>query len=93
MMDTVEREKVLRCIKESRENIDWGQSEDGDAFLHYSAALYRTIASHECLPSVQSEIIRCGDCKYNNNCDIQFHAQAGDTFYCGAAKRRVNVFD
>ena len=53
--DCVSRQAVLKCIKESRENIDWGQSEDGDAFLHYSAALYRTIASPECLPSVQPE--------------------------------------
>ena len=50
--DAVSRQTVLRCIKESREGIDWGQSEDEDAFLHYSAALYRTIASKECLPSV-----------------------------------------
>ncbi len=55
MDDLVSRQKVLRCIKESRENIDWGQSEDGDAFLHYSTALYRTIASKECLPSAQPE--------------------------------------
>ena len=50
--DAVSRQMVLQCIKESREGIDWGQSEDEDAFLHYSAALYRTIASKECLPSV-----------------------------------------
>lgn len=47
MVDLVSRQKVLRCIKESRENIDWGQSEDGDAFLRYSAALYLAIASKE----------------------------------------------
>lgn len=57
MDDLVSRQKVLRCIKESRENIDWGQSEDGDAFLHYSAALYRTIASKDCLPSEQQWIL------------------------------------
>ena len=50
--DAVSRAKVLRCIKESRDGIDWGQSEDAEAFLHYSATLYRTIASHECLSSV-----------------------------------------
>lgn len=53
--DLISRETVLRCIKESRENIDWGQSEDGDAFLHYSAALYRTVASSKCVPAVQPE--------------------------------------
>ena len=64
MSDFVDRVTVLRCIKESRENIDWGQSEDGDAFLHYSAALYRTIASPECLPSAQPEIVRCCECAF-----------------------------
>ena len=60
MDDFVSRQKVLQCIKESRENIDWGQSEDGDAFLHYSAALYRTIASKECLSSADVEPVRHG---------------------------------
>ena len=64
MNDLISRQAVLRCIKESREDIDWGQSEDGDAFLHYSAALYRTIASEECLPPAQSEEFEwCHDCK------------------------------
>ena len=45
------------------------------------------------LPSAQPEIIRCVDCKYNNDCDIQFHAQAGDTFYCGAAERKTDGSD
>lgn len=39
----IKRKYVLECIKESRDGIDWGQSEDGDAFLHYSACLYRTM--------------------------------------------------
>ena len=55
MSDLISRQTVLRCIKESRDNIDWGQSEDGDAFLHYTGALYRTVASEECLPSAEPE--------------------------------------
>ena len=63
MAEYVNRNTVLRCIKESRENIDWGQSEDEDAFLHYSACLYRTIASVECLPDACVEkVVRCKDC-------------------------------
>ena len=60
MSDTIYRQTVLRCIKESRDNIDWGQSEDGDAFLHYTGALYRTIASEECVPSAE-HIAHIGD--------------------------------
>ena len=40
------------------------------------------------LPSAQPEPIRCKDCRHNYNCDIQYHAQAGNMFYCGAAERR-----
>lgn len=40
------------------------------------------------LPSVNpQEPIRCKDCIHNNNCDIQYHAQAGDMFYCGAGRK------
>ena len=56
----IKRKDVLECIKESRDGIDWGQSEDGDAFLHYSACLYRTIASNECFPPADVVEVRHG---------------------------------
>ena len=59
--DYIKRKDVLECIKESRDGIDWGQSEDGDAFLHYSACLYRTIASNECFPSAAVAEVRRGE--------------------------------
>ena len=70
--DAVSRQTVLQCIKESRDGIDWGQSEDEDAFLHYTAALYRTIASKECFPSVQpkpkmGEWVNMGNHEVNRN--------------------------
>ena len=74
MSDLISRQTVLRCIKESRDNIDWGQSEDGDAFLHYTGALYRTVASEECLPSAEPDVIRCKDCKH-------YAPEAGDDSY------------
>ena len=61
MADYIKRKDVLECIKESRDGIDWGQSEDGDAFLHYSACLYRTIASNECFPSADVTEVRHGE--------------------------------
>lgn len=36
----------------------------------------------------QPEIIRCKDCTHNNNCEIQYSAQAGELFFCGGAERR-----
>ena len=34
------------------------------------------------------KITRCKDCKHDNNCEIQYAAQAGSEFFCGAAERR-----
>lgn len=71
MDDYISRQTVLRCIKESRDDIDWGQSEDGDAFLHYSAALYRTVASKECVPDADVvPVVRCKECKFRENDDF-----------------------
>ena len=42
------------------------------------------------LPSAQPDIVRCKECRYNHDCDIQYHAQAGEEFYCGAAERRTD---
>lgn len=61
MADLISKDKVLRCLKESSEHIDWGQSEDGDAFKHYVGANYRTIAEFK---PEQPEIVRCKDCRY-----------------------------
>lgn len=61
--------------------------------VYKSSGIGTALKALKALPPAQSEIIRCGDCKYNNNCDIQFHAQAGDTFYCGASKRKTNGFN
>ena len=65
MAEYIRRDTVLRCIKESRDGINWGQSEDGDAFLHYSACLYRTIASAECIPAADVRpVVLCRNCKW-----------------------------
>ena len=40
-------------------------------------------------PTVDAiEVVRCRDCKHNCNCEIQYNAQAGELFYCGAAERK-----
>lgn len=42
----------------------------------------------EALEQERPEIIRCKNCRHNNNCEIQFDAQAGSEFFCGSAERR-----
>lgn len=104
--DVISRQAVLRCIKESRENIDWGQSEDGDAFLHYSAALYRTIASEECLPAIEpkrgkwkchyeilektSEYIISASGYECSECGTMFHNQWDFCGNCGAIMEKAD---
>lgn len=39
-------------------------------------------------PTIESEIIHCHECEHNNDCNIQYAAQAGEEFYCGAAERQ-----
>ena len=46
------------------------------------------IETIEILPSAQPEIIRCKECRHNNDCEIQYSAQSGDEFFCGCAERR-----
>lgn len=42
----------------------------------------------EALEQERPEIIRCENCRHDNNCEIQFDAQAGSKFFCGSAERR-----
>lgn len=34
------------------------------------------------------EVVRCKDCLHNRACEIQYNAQVGDLFFCGAAERK-----
>ena len=41
------------------------------------------------MPTVDAvPVVRCKDCLHNRACEIQYHAQAGDLFFCGAAERK-----
>lgn len=51
---------------------------------------YGTLSEAIKVPSAQPEIVRCKDCRHNHNCDIQYHAQAGDMFFCAGAERRTD---
>lgn len=89
--DYIHRQTVLRCIKESRDGIDWGQSEDGDAFLHYSAALYRTVASKEYVPAADVvEVVRCKDCE---NWQTDWNPSIPDRHYCAVIDSMMKAND
>lgn len=42
----------------------------------------------EALEHEQSEIIRCKNCRHDNNCEIQYCAQAGSKFFWGLTERK-----
>ena len=33
-------------------------------------------------------VVRCGKCIHNNDCEIQYSAQAGENFFCGYGERK-----
>ena len=46
------------------------------------------------MPTVDAvPVVRCKDCLHNRACEIQYHAQAGDLFFCGAAERKDGEHD
>lgn len=33
-------------------------------------------------------VVRCKNCIHNNDCEIQYSAQAGEYFFCGCGERK-----
>lgn len=59
-----------------------------DGFQFYIDALKDVELNVMALPTVDAVPVRCKDCLHNRACEIQYHAQAGDLFFCGAAERK-----
>lgn len=79
--DAVSREAVSSWLKQYGQDVLHGKYEFSLMYI------WKNLMD---LPSVQPEIIRCKDCRHNHNCDIQYHAQAGDMFFCAGAERRTD---
>ena len=78
--DAVSRADVIELVKDSYYNLAESIEDT-----------WAMVADVEKLPAVQpQQIVRCKDCINNRNCDIQYHAQAGDEFWCAAAERRTD---
>ena len=51
-----------------------------------------TISALKRLPSADVvQVVRCKDCIHNNDCDIQYSAQAGDNFFCGFGETEKDI--
>lgn len=86
MKDLIDRQAAISALGEESEV--W--VDDDDYTLGQRNQWRYDVAALKAVPSVQPEIIYCKDCLHNRNCEIQYHAQAGDMFFCGAGERRTD---
>lgn len=42
-------------------------------------------------PADVAPVVRCKGCMHNNDCDIQYSAQAGENFFCGFGETEKDV--
>ena len=87
----------MRLIDVDALRADYGMAEDcKDCKTGYRSCEYDRIYSKmdfcgwlDDAPPVDAvPVVRCKDCLHNRACEIQYHAQAGDLFFCGAAERK-----
>ena len=78
--DMISRKAAVEALKDA----------ENHAFNSYYQGLIKAHKIIADLPSAEPEIIRCKDCRYNNDCEIQYSAQSGDEFFCGCAERKDN---
>lgn len=76
------RKEAIKWL--SNLKMDIGKTQHQELW-HYEQAIDEII---EILEQERLEIIRCKNCRHNNNCEIQFDAQAGSEFFCGLAERK-----
>ena len=59
--------------------------------------IIRNMPKYKFPPADVAPVVRCKDCIHNNDCDIQYSAQAGENFFCGFGKtekdERENVYE
>jgi len=77
----IDRQAALDAIKKLEKPAPTAQ---------HLSAIFDCEDTIKALPSAQPEIMRCKDCRYNNDCEIQYNAQSGDEFFCGCAERKDN---
>lgn len=73
------KQETIRELELIKGRIEWEYPIDGQIALDMAI---------EALEQERSEIIRCRNCRHDNNCEIQYSAQAGSEFFCGSAERR-----
>ena len=62
---------------------------NADTVLQYMKDISNKIKSLK--PADVVQVCRCKDCIHNNDCDIQYSAQAGENFFCGFGETGKDV--
>lgn len=87
MDEYISRQAVLNKINERQRKLIYCFGFENDAVKIMDIAKSIVIA----MPSAQPKIIMCKDCIHNNDCDIQYSAQAGENFFCGFGETEKDV--
>lgn len=62
---------------------------NADTVLQYMKDISNKIKSLK--PADVVQVVRCKGCIHNNDCDIQYSAQAGENFFCGFGENEKDV--
>ena len=81
--DYIRREDVSNWLKQYGQDVLHGK---------YKFSLMYIWKNIMDLPSADVvQVVRCKDCIHNNDCDIQYSAQAGENFFCGFGETEKDV--
>lgn len=84
LIDADKLKKALGITSEDCNKCDWGSYESCGRGYDFEDAC---VAIDNAVTVDVVPVIRCKYCLHNRACEIQYHAQAGDLFFCGAAER------
>lgn len=79
------QEAIRRIEKKVDEVYGYPKTEYAEGYVNACKAAIKMLKSLSTVDAVP--VVRCKDCLHNRACEIQYHAQAGDLFFCGAAER------
>jgi hypothetical protein len=85
LIDADELKKALGITSEDCNKCGWGSYESCGRGYDFEDAC---VAIDNAVTINAVPVVRCKDCLHNRACEIQYHAQAGDLFFCGAAERK-----
>ena len=95
MADYIDRQATIDKINERQRKLIYCFGFENDAVKMMDIAKSIVIAIPSAQPEIEPadvvQVVRCKDCIHNNDCDIQYSAQAGENFFCGFGETEKDV--